>query len=73
MPGQKTHKHFRLDSSKIKRAQKVLRVQTETQAIELALDMVLTEHRRNQLAADANQRFLESGAEIADVYSVLGK
>jgi hypothetical protein len=63
------HKHFRLDSSKISRAQKLLRADTETETIERALDFVLSEHQRNQLAWEANERFLESGIEIKDVYS----
>jgi len=62
------HKHFRLDSTKIARAQKLLRTDTETETIERALDLVLSEHRRNQLAWEANERFLDSGIEIKDVY-----
>lgn len=62
------HKHFRLDSTKISRAQKLLRADTETETIERALDLVLSEHRRNQLAWEANERFLASGVEILDVY-----
>lgn len=62
------HKHFRLDSGKISRAQKVLNAQTETETIERALDMVLSEHERNQLAWEAHQRFLGSSIEISDVY-----
>jgi hypothetical protein len=62
------HKHFRLDSSKISRAQKLLRAGTETETIERALDLVLSEHRRNQLARESNERFLSGGIEIKDVY-----
>ena len=62
------HKHFRLDSTKISRAQKLLRADTETETIERALDFVLSEHRRNQLAWEANERFVESGIKIEDVY-----
>jgi hypothetical protein len=62
------HKHFRLDSQKLSRARKVLRANTETEAIERALDLVLSEHRRNQLASRATERFLKSGPEIKDVY-----
>jgi hypothetical protein len=65
------HKHFRLDSSKIARAQKLLRADTETETIELALDLVLSEHRRNQLAWEGTERFLKSGVEITDVYGKL--
>ncbi|HWF14021.1 MAG TPA: hypothetical protein VG272_09830 [Candidatus Acidoferrales bacterium] len=62
------HKHFRLDSNKISRAQKVLRTETETETIERALDIVLSEHKKNQLAWSAHQHFLDSGIEVKDVY-----
>ena len=39
----RSHKHFRLDPVKIKRAQKVLRADTETEAIDRALDLVISE------------------------------
>ena len=66
-----THKHFQLDASKIKRAQKALRAKTETETIERALDLAITEQKRNRLAWRATERCLESGAEIRDVYGVL--
>ena len=69
----RSHKHFRLDAVKIKRAQKLLRTSTETEAIERALDLVISEYRRNRMAADANQRFIESGIEINDIYGTLDK
>lgn len=69
--GARTHKHFRLDPVKIRRAQKVLRVRTETETIERALDLVLSEHRRNRLAAEANRRFAASGIAVKDVYDKL--
>jgi hypothetical protein len=68
---ERTHKHFRLDARKIKRAQRVLRAKTETEAIERALDLVLSEYERNRLALEANDRFLRSGIEIKDVYGNL--
>ena len=67
----RSHKHFRLDTIKIKRAQKVLQVRTETEAIERALDLVISEHERNRLAAEANERFVKSGIAVKDVYSTL--
>ena len=67
----RSHKHFRLDPIKIKRAQRVLRARTETEAIERALDLVISEFERNRLAMEANDRFLRSGAHIKDVYGVL--
>lgn len=62
------HKHLRPDSTKISRAQKLLRTDTETETIERALDLVLSEHRRNQLTWQAHERFLAIGVEIQDVY-----
>lgn len=70
-PRTRAHKHFRLDAVKIKRAQKVLQAGTETEAIERALDLVITEHERNRLAAEANERFVKSGIAVKDVYGTL--
>jgi hypothetical protein len=67
----RTHKHFQLDSAKIKRAQKALHARTETETIELALDFAIAEQRRNRLVLQATERFLKSGVEIKDVYGVL--
>jgi len=60
-----------LDAVKIKRAQKVLQAGTETEAIEQALDLVISEHERNRLAAEANERFVKSGISVKDVYGAL--
>jgi len=67
----RTHKHFQLDSVKIRRAQKALRAKTETEAIERALDLAIAEDERNRLALEANERFTKSGIEIKDVYGTL--
>ena len=67
-PRTRSHKHFRLDTIKIKRAQKLLQVRTETEAIEWVLDLVISEHERNRLAAEANERFVKSGITVKDVY-----
>ena len=67
----RSHKHFRLNAAKIKRAQKVLRAGKETEAIERALDLVISEHERNRLAAEANERFVKSGLAVKDVYATL--
>jgi hypothetical protein len=69
--GTRAHKHFRLDARKIQKARKVLRAQTETETIERALDLVISEHQRNRLAAAAMERFVMSGIEIKDVYGKL--
>ena len=67
------HKHFRLNALKIKRAQRALRALTETETIERALDLVISEQASNRLAAQANERFAKSGIEIRDLYGVLEK
>jgi hypothetical protein len=64
----RAHKHFQLDPVKIRRAQRMLRADTETEAIERALDLVIAEHESNRLGAEANDRFVKSGIEIKDVY-----
>jgi hypothetical protein len=42
----RSHRHFPLDAAKIKRAQKVLGAKTETETIELALDLAIAENRK---------------------------
>jgi len=60
-----------LYATKLKRAQEVLGAKTETETIELALDLVIAQHRRNRLAWEANYRFVRSGVIIKDVYGKL--
>ena len=67
----RSQKHFRLDPAKIKRAQRVLRAGTETETIERALDLVISEHERNRLVAQAHERFVTSGIDNRDVYATL--
>ncbi len=69
----RAHKHFQLDAVKIKRAQRALQAKTETETIELALDLAIAEHRKNRLALDANDRFVTSGIDIKDVYGSLDR
>jgi hypothetical protein len=49
----------------------VLRANTETEAIERALDLVIAEHKSNRLGTEANDRFANSGIDIKDVYGKL--
>jgi hypothetical protein len=65
------HKHFRLNVAKIRLAKRLMRTETETETIERALDVVIAEHARNRITRDANERFVESGIEIRDVYGKL--
>jgi hypothetical protein len=69
----RAHKHFQLDSRKIKRAQKALRAKTETETIDRALDLAISEYENNRLAQEATGRFLKSGIEIKDVFGVLDR
>jgi hypothetical protein len=69
--GNRVHKHFQLDVSKIKRAKKVLQAKTETETIERALDFAIGEHEKNRRLAEANRRFIKSGIEIKDLYGRL--
>lgn len=69
----RAHKHFQLDAVKIKRAQKALRAKTETETIERALDLAISEHESNRLTLEANERFLRSGGEIKDVFGKLDR
>jgi hypothetical protein len=69
----RSHKHFQLDVEKLKRAQRALQAETETETIERALDIVITEHVRNRLTFEANDRFVKSGVDIRDAYGTLDK
>ncbi len=66
-----THKYYRLDAVKLKRAQKVLEARTETETVERALELAIAEHERNRLVQEANQKFLRSGVIIRDVFGTL--
>jgi hypothetical protein len=35
------------------------------------LDFVISEHERNQLAAEATERFVKSGIAVKDIYGTL--
>lgn len=67
------HKHFRLDPSKIRKAQKLLGAKTETETISKALDEVISEAERNRLTWEAIDRFVQSGARIRDVTGALDR
>jgi hypothetical protein len=71
--GNISHKHFRLDSAKIKRAQKALRARTETETVDRALDLAIAESRRQGITQAATRRFLSSGIQIDDVYGNLSQ
>ncbi|MGH9898767.1 MAG: hypothetical protein ACRD4L_07970 [Pyrinomonadaceae bacterium] len=67
----KKHKHFILEESKIRHAQRLLGAQTEKETIERALEEVIVEHERNKQAWTSHKRFLKNSIIIRDVYGVL--
>ena len=69
----RSHKHFQLDAAKLRRAQRMLHADTETETIERALDIVIAEHERNRLTIEANNRFVISGIDVKDAYGTLEK
>ena len=69
----RSQKYFRLDAIKIRRVQKALGASTETEAIERALDLVISEHERNRVAVAANERFVKSRISFKDIYGTLDR
>jgi hypothetical protein len=69
------NKHFVLNQTNLKKAQKVLGTKTETETIETALEMVLNEAERNKKAWSANENFVKSavkqGLLIEDIFGRL--
>ena len=65
------HKHFRLDNVKLKRAQRALDGATETETVERALDLAISEYERNRMVAEANRQFLKSGIAIRDHFGTM--
>jgi hypothetical protein len=66
----RSHKYFWLDQAKINRAQKALGA-TQTDTIDRALDLVISEAENGRLAQLANQRFLRSGIQRKDIFGRL--
>ena len=71
------NKHFLLNQSRLKKAQKVLGTSTETETIEIALERVITEAERNEKASVAQEKFLKTaikeGLIIEDVFGRLAE
>jgi hypothetical protein len=71
------NKHFLLDQSRLKKAQKVLGAKTETETIELALERVITDAELNEQAWLAQDRFIKAATkdnlQIEDVFGRLGE
>jgi len=69
------NKHFLLNQSRLKEAQKVLGAKTETETVELALERVITEAEQSKEAWLAQDKFLKAAArenlEIKDIFGRL--
>ena len=65
------HTQVQVDEAKLRRVQKLLGTSAADEAVDKALDEILTEHARNRIAWRAHNRLIESGIEIKDVYGVM--
>ena len=65
------NKHLILDQTKLKKAQQILEAKTETEAIERALERVISEAEKDRQTWAAHERFLKAavrgGLTIRDV------
>ena len=68
---ERRNKHFVLNQAKLKKAQKVLGARTETEAVERALDQVISENERNRRAWAVTEKLLNSGVRVRDVFGRL--
>jgi hypothetical protein len=62
---------FQVNAATIKRAQRVFRARTESEAIERALDFAIEQYKKNRKVAESNERFVKSGVQIKDAYEKL--
>jgi hypothetical protein len=60
-------KHFVLDQAKLKQAQRLLGAKTETETIERALTLVLSEAKTERRTWAATEKLVRSGVAITDV------
>lgn len=67
----KRNKHLILDQQKLTRAQKLLATKTETETIERALELVISEVEKDRRAWAATEKFVRSGIQIQDVFGRL--
>ena len=65
------NKHLILDQAKLRKAQKVLGAKTETETIERALEMVISEDERNRRAWAATEKLLKGSIQVKDVFGRL--
>ena len=61
-------KHLLLDPNQLKKAQRVLGAKTETETIERALALVISEAEKDRRAWAATEKLVRSGIAITDVF-----
>jgi hypothetical protein len=61
-------KHLLLDPNKLKKAQQVLGAKTETETVERALALVISEAEKDRRAWMATEKLVRSGVAITDVF-----
>lgn len=67
MESGKARKQFRLDQNKVRKAKKILGTQTESEAVDRALDLIIS----NDALDRAHRDFAKSGITIRDVFGKL--
>ena len=70
---QLAHKHLRLDTKVLKRLQKAMSAKTETETVNRAMKMALSEYERERLVDEAHWALQQSGVVIRDVFGSLEK
>jgi hypothetical protein len=62
------NKHLILDQGKLKKAQQVLNAKTETETVERALELVISEAEKDRRAWAATEKLVRSGIQVKDVF-----
>ena len=62
------NKHLILDQAKLTKAQQILGAKTETEAIDRALEQVISEAEKDRRAWAATEKLVRSGIQIKDVF-----
>ena len=62
------NKHLILDQGKLKKAQQVLSAKTETETVERALELVISEAEKDRRAWAATEKLVRRGIQVKDVF-----
>ena len=67
-PRTRRNKHLILDQAKLTKARQILGAKTETEAIDRALEQVISEAEKDRRAWAATEKLVKSGIQIKDVF-----